>query len=366
MTAPAPPRLLEQRRAGVLLHPTSLRGAAGDPLAERGGLGAAGRDFIDWLATGGFSIWQVLPLGAPGASGSPYWARSDMAGEPSMIDAAELPDAVAQSDDYQRFCAESADWLEGYVLFDALAEHFRAPWWDWPTPYRSRDAAALAEFTRTEAAALEQRRLVQWHFDWQWRALRRHAASRGVFLFGDLPIYVSPDSVATWAHIPSSFSSRPRGGRRCWPACRPTTFPPTGSCGANPLYDWTKPPADGFAFWRTRFAHQLRTFSTWCASITSAASSRTGPFRPMRAPRARASGVPPPGHALFEALAAEHPRAAGGRRGPRPHHRGCARAAARLRPAGHARAAVRLRRFARQSASAPQLQPRRCGLHWHP
>ena len=70
--------MLDQRRSGVLLHPTSL--IAGEGAGERGALGAAARGFIDWLAQAGFSVWQVLPLGPPGGGGSPYWARSDFAG----------------------------------------------------------------------------------------------------------------------------------------------------------------------------------------------------------------------------------------------------------------------------------------------
>ena len=58
-------RVLDRRRAGVLLHPTSL------PDASFGALGQAARSFIDWLVVGGFSVWQMLPLGPVGAVRSP-------------------------------------------------------------------------------------------------------------------------------------------------------------------------------------------------------------------------------------------------------------------------------------------------------
>src|ERR1700684_2778233 len=92
-------RLLERRRSGVLLHPTSL--ISDDGASERGALGAAARGFVDWLAQAGFSIWQVLPLGPPGGGGSPYWARSDFAGQPSMIDRSELPELGDQRSDFK-------------------------------------------------------------------------------------------------------------------------------------------------------------------------------------------------------------------------------------------------------------------------
>ncbi|HNU82158.1 MAG TPA: 4-alpha-glucanotransferase, partial [Thermoanaerobaculia bacterium] len=46
------------RRAGLLLHLTSLpsRFGAGD-------LGPAAAAFLDWAASAGQSLWQVLPLG---------------------------------------------------------------------------------------------------------------------------------------------------------------------------------------------------------------------------------------------------------------------------------------------------------------
>ncbi|HWW80280.1 MAG TPA: 4-alpha-glucanotransferase, partial [Steroidobacteraceae bacterium] len=74
--------VFDRRRAGVLLHMGSLEG----------GLGRSGRAFIDWLATAGFSVWQILPVGPTGSDGSPYWVRSDYAGNPAFIDSTEWPD----------------------------------------------------------------------------------------------------------------------------------------------------------------------------------------------------------------------------------------------------------------------------------
>ena len=74
-------RVLSRRRSGVLLPVSALlqpgSGALGDPA----------RRFIDWLSAAGFSVWQVLPLVPVDPSGSPYWARSDRAGNPAFLDA---------------------------------------------------------------------------------------------------------------------------------------------------------------------------------------------------------------------------------------------------------------------------------------
>jgi len=94
--------VFDQRRAGVLLHPTSLPG----------GLGAAARRFIDWLAGGGFSVWQVLPLGPVGPDRSPYWSRADGAINPQLIDWAEAPSPGQCEEELAVFRSEQAGWLD--------------------------------------------------------------------------------------------------------------------------------------------------------------------------------------------------------------------------------------------------------------
>ena len=83
-------KLMSRRRAGVLLHATSLPGAA------RGALGQAARDFVHWLVSGGFTVWQFLPLGPVGEDRSPYYMRSNHAGDPALIDLATLADCAAR------------------------------------------------------------------------------------------------------------------------------------------------------------------------------------------------------------------------------------------------------------------------------
>ena len=46
-----------KRRAGVLLHPTSLPGGCGN-----GDLGPEAYRFVDFLADCGVGLWQTLPL----------------------------------------------------------------------------------------------------------------------------------------------------------------------------------------------------------------------------------------------------------------------------------------------------------------
>ncbi|MCC6310385.1 MAG: 4-alpha-glucanotransferase, partial [Trueperaceae bacterium] len=75
MSASAP------RRAGVLLHPTSLPGPHG--------IGELGREafaWLDFLESAGQRLWQVMPLGPTGYGDSPYQCFSAFAGNHYLID----------------------------------------------------------------------------------------------------------------------------------------------------------------------------------------------------------------------------------------------------------------------------------------
>ncbi|RKZ83431.1 MAG: 4-alpha-glucanotransferase [Candidatus Parabeggiatoa sp. nov. 1] len=70
----------KKRRAGILLHPTSLPGTPGN-----GDLGEQAYRFVDFLADCGISIWQMLPLGPPHEDLSPYQCQSVHAANPLLI-----------------------------------------------------------------------------------------------------------------------------------------------------------------------------------------------------------------------------------------------------------------------------------------
>jgi 4-alpha-glucanotransferase len=93
------------RASGILLHPSSLPDpgsssrtgeAASQPCLEApgsGDFGASAYHFVDWLATAGQHLWQVLPLGPVGPGYSPYMSPSAFALNPLLID---LQDLVAR------------------------------------------------------------------------------------------------------------------------------------------------------------------------------------------------------------------------------------------------------------------------------
>ncbi|KAM0877506.1 hypothetical protein ACQ4PT_035446 [Festuca glaucescens] len=79
----------QRRRAGVLLHPTSLRGPHGI-----GDFGDEALAFLSWLRDAGCTLWQVLPLVPPGRKsgedGSPYSGQDANSGNTLLISLEEL------------------------------------------------------------------------------------------------------------------------------------------------------------------------------------------------------------------------------------------------------------------------------------
>ena len=237
--------VLDRRRAGVLLHLSSLETP----------LGRGGRAFIDWLAAAGFSVWQFLPVGPTGPDGSPYFARSDFAGNPAFIDPADPIEA--RPEEHTAFAEATWDWLDDYALFEVLSGRFEGePWWSWPEELRDRDPAALEQVKGEHAAEIERIRLEQFAFFVQWRRLREYARSRGVRLFGDLPFYVGPISAETWMYR-GQFQLDASGRPRAVAGVPPDYFSETGQVWGNPLYDWQALERERFAYWRSRVAAQL-------------------------------------------------------------------------------------------------------------
>ena len=238
--------VFDRRRAGALLPLSALEAP----------LGRGGRGFVDWLADAGFSVWQILPVGPTGADGSPYWVRSDWAGNAQYLDPGELPAAATAPT--AEFLADSAAWLPDYALFEALTKaHGGAPFWLWPAQLRDRDPEALGTAGTAYAAELARIEREQYAFHVQWQRLREYAHGRGVRLFGDLPFYVAPSSAETWTHR-ALFQLNERGEPASVAGVPPDYFSALGQLWGNPVYDWHAQRRQGFAWWVARVRAQLR------------------------------------------------------------------------------------------------------------
>ncbi len=231
------------RAAGVLLHPAAL---------GPGALGAPAHEFVDWLAAAGFRVWQMLPLGPVGSDGSPYWVRSDCAGNAALLPAA----SPANDHGLERFRTDNSDWLSDYALYEALATRHGLSWADWPPELRDRDTDRLTNARVLLAPEIRAVELQQLAFEQAWRSLRAHAHRHGIRLIGDLPMYVAPDAVDVWVHR-REFVLDAQGRPALLAGVPPDYFSADGQLWGNPVYDWHYASANGFAHFRRRIRAAL-------------------------------------------------------------------------------------------------------------
>lgn len=286
------------RRSGVLLHPTSLPGLGGI-----GSIGAPAREFLRFLAAAGQSVWQMLPLVPTDDGGCPYNSTSAMASNTRLIDIpdlcgegfelldysalddaprpenweradfeaagrwknAKLASALSrmkQSDapvhralraQFDKFCKESAGWLDDFAMFDTLQGVLsEGPLWtNWPKGLRDRDRKALAEAASRYASEIELRKFAQFIFRMQWNALRAQAREMGIKIMGDVPIFVSHNSVDVWCHR-ELFELDAQGFPGAVAGVPPDYFAKEGQLWGNPLYNWKVLAKTGYAWWIER------------------------------------------------------------------------------------------------------------------
>jgi len=291
--------MFDTRAAGLLLHPTSLPGPHGI-----GDLGEAAHRFVDFLSAAGMRVWQTLPLGPTGYADSPYASFSSYAGNPLLISLQNLAAAgllsagdlepapgfpedrvdfaevigwklplLAKAADrflagargerraaYERFSADSAGWLEEYALFMAVKRRYRGAWnAAWDRDIALREPAALETWRAAERPEIERQKAIQHFFFEQWAALRAHAAGRGVRLFGDLPVFVAPDSADVWADRRLFLLDRD-GRPTVVSGVPPDYFSATGQLWGNPLYDWGELQREDFRWWVGRLHSAFALF----------------------------------------------------------------------------------------------------------
>ena len=282
------------RRAGILMPVSSLPSDCGI-----GTLGKGAYDFIDWLHSAGMKIWQVLPLLPTGFGDSPYQSCASNALNPYFIDFALLVEGglLEKSDyldlewcedirrvDYGRQFSQKCEVLkkaftrfdktdgawqtflaegdyQDYALFMALkVAHNYAPWTEWETPYKNCEARALESFSKQNKEEIEFWQFTQYLFIRQWKDVLAYAHAKGVSIMGDMPIYVSEDSVETWKYRRDLFMLNEEGDLSMRAGVPPDAFSEDGQFWGNPVYDWDKLKQSDYAWWDKRFQNAFSLF----------------------------------------------------------------------------------------------------------
>lgn len=239
-----------QRRAGVLLHPTSLPSGKLDADAER---------WLELIAKAGFSVWQVLPLGEPQHGLCPYQCVSAFAMNPALY--TDYSEPRSDSGDFRIFCA-AHPWVEDYALFKLLHDRFADDaWYEWPDEFKYRDETALARLREEKAEKFLRLQWQQYELHQRWRNLKLLANSKNIHLFGDMPLFIAHDSVDVWVQ-PQRFLLDENGIPSVVAGVPPDYFSTTGQRWGNPHYNWDFMRGEHYAWWMQRMEYHLEMFDT--------------------------------------------------------------------------------------------------------
>ncbi len=298
--------MIRPRRAGILIPTFAIRTGKDLGIGDTGGV----RELIDWAADTGLGFVQFLPINATGTDCSPYNAISSVALDWLTLEL--TPDSVPELDEvfyegalagagvaelrsgavkyarvrvlkdallrrafsrlragtkrgreFAKFQKAEAGWLDDFCLFRVLMEeNGHEDWTNWPDTMNTAGKARawLAEQRAKDAHTVDARlgfhAYAQWLCFSQWRAVRAHAAARGVRLMGDVPFGISWCSADVFFQ-PEQFDLEWCGGAPPETYFKDDLFVQRwGQNWGIPLYRWNVMEADGFAWWRRR-VHKL-------------------------------------------------------------------------------------------------------------
>ena len=267
---------MNQRAAGILLHPTSLSNHY--PIGD---LGPSATVFADFMVKSGQRWWQMLPIGPTGEENSPYQSLSAFGGNPLLVSPdrlveqgllgrqdVELPisggdgkvnyPAAARlklrwlrraferfeedrhsgrRSELDAFARSESFWLEDSSLFSAIqGKEGTSDWTRWNQELRTRQPDAVIRAQKYLANDIRYHQFVQWQFSAQWKELRAYCTSKGIGLIGDVPLFVAHQSADVWAH-PGLFKLDADGNPTVVAGVPPDYFSKTkqGRCGMSPF-----------------------------------------------------------------------------------------------------------------------------------
>lgn len=287
---------MRKRASGILLHISSLPGDYGI-----GDFGREAYNFVDFLARAGQKYWQILPLGITGFGDSPYQSFSAFAGNPYFIDLDQLidlgylerdyikqfdlgknPDLVdyellyknkmkilrkayksAREDlweDLEGFCQGNYSWVKEFAIFMSIkAKHDGISWREWDWHYRDKNSKEVAQFEKDNKEEIYFWVFTQYIFMAQWQRLKEYANRKGVYIIGDLPIYVSEDSADVWAN-PEIFKLDDQLCPITVAGVPPDECSATGQLWGNPVYDWAAVEKRDYRWWIKRVGESFKLY----------------------------------------------------------------------------------------------------------
>ncbi len=264
---------------------------------------------IDWAASVGLKMVQILPINDTSNSGTwvdsyPYACLSTYAlhplylnvaqtqGRKKIIDVKALAKAKAQLNalpevdyeavmslklelarqvfekdkkalykkaDFKKFLTDNNHWLPAYALFCVRRDQngttdFQV--WEQDAVFSQAALDQASNPKSKEYDKLAFYYFLQYHLDQQLKAASDYARSKGILLKGDIPIGIYRYSVDAWRE-PELFNMNGQSG------APPDPFSDSGQNWGFPTYNWEEMAKDGYQWWQNRLLQLSRYFDSF-------------------------------------------------------------------------------------------------------
>ncbi|MCH9811332.1 4-alpha-glucanotransferase [bacterium] len=245
---------------------------------------------IDFVAGVGMDVIQLLPLNDTGYETSPYNAVSSLALNPIYLSLKKLPFVDSDEDlsldlntflrythlqkvaynavltaklsflqkyferyfshfeaspDYQYFLSKNS-WLFDYGLFKCLKDDYaHKGWFSWEEKHQNITATYKKKLIKEKQKEISFYIFLQYLCFFQMESVKEYAEKKKVFLKGDIPILISPESLDVW-------QGRQNFNLHFSAGAPPDQFTPEGQNWGFPIYDWKHMEETHYSFWSDR------------------------------------------------------------------------------------------------------------------
>ena len=245
---------------------------------------------IDFTSSVGMDIIQLLPLNDTGYETSPYNALSSLALNPIYLSLHKLPfvksdrdlqlDLVGfkrytylqkvaynavltaklaflkkyfdryyinykDSSPYKEFIKQHP-WLQDYGLFKCLKDDYaHKGWFSWEKKHKNLTHSYKKKLQEEKAEEISFYIFLQFLSFSQMEEVKSYAEQKNIFLKGDIPILISPESLDVWEGR-QNFDLKYSAG------APPDQFTPDGQNWGFPIYNWKHMEETHYCFWVDR------------------------------------------------------------------------------------------------------------------
>lgn len=263
-----------------------------------GDFGINAYKFVDFLKKSKIKYWQILPLVMTDASNSPYQSYSAFAGNIDFIDLEDLVSLnLLTSEEIKKYKIENngevnyklvhknkvsalkiayerlkksdylnlynfeknSNWIKSFCIFMILKEknNYKS-WYEWEQ-YSDYSKINIEKFVKENNYKYYYYVFCQYIFYKQWHSLKKYCNKNNIEIIGDIPIYISYDSVDCFSNK-ELFEIDEKNELKSVSGCPPDRFSSEGQLWGNPIYNWEILKKQSYQWWINRIREGAKLY----------------------------------------------------------------------------------------------------------